>query len=70
MESKAAYIETVNKLKEVAVGRRGWVSLTAESKSCGLPKLHLKIVAEALGLDVVAGHGRLGMCASRKQGAA
>jgi hypothetical protein len=63
--NKAAYIEAVNELKEVAAGTRGWVSLTQLSKECGVSKGQLKVVAEAIGLKVNASHGRHGMTASR-----
>jgi hypothetical protein len=59
------YKIVVDQLKEVVAGTRGWMSLTQASKECGVPKLHLKIVAEALGLEV-KNHGRHGMSASRK----
>lgn len=63
--TNAAYIETVDQMKAVAAGTRGWISLTQAAKKCGLPKGHLKIVAEALGLKVQDSHGRHGMTAAR-----
>jgi hypothetical protein len=63
--NQAAYDKTVNELKEVAAGTRGWVSLTWAARECGLPKGQLKIVAEALGLEVTKSHGWYGMVASR-----
>ena len=65
--SNAAYIEAVNGMKAVAAGTRGWISLTQAARKSGLPKGHLKIVAEALGLEIEISHGRHGMTARRPQ---
>lgn len=63
--NNAAYDKAVNELKEVAAGRRGWVSLTDASRKSGERKEMLAVVAKALGLEVKASHGHNGMTAHR-----
>jgi len=63
--TNVAYVRTVNELKEVASGKRGWGSLTKAARDCGLPKEQLKIVAEALGLNA-QNHGNHGLTARRR----
>jgi len=63
-----AYDKAVNQMKEVAAGRRGWVSLTRASRECGVPKGQLRVVALALGLSVEDSHGNHGMTARRGEG--
>lgn len=63
--NKTAYNEAVDELKEVAAGRRGWVSITAKAKSADVPKRQMEIIAECLRLTVKRAHGRHGTVAVR-----
>lgn len=64
---RGEYEKAVDELRDVAAGRRGWSSITAAARKSGVPKNHLRLVAEALGLEVEESHGRHGMTAHRRR---
>ena len=63
--NQANYDQAVDAMKEIAAGKRGWISLTEHSRKCGVPKSQLAVVAKAIGLSVT-NHGNFGMTARKK----
>jgi len=61
----APFVTFCKRLAEVYTGQRGWLSLTQESRECGISKTTLQKIAEGDGL-VCANHGRYGLIARKK----
>ena len=55
-----AYETFIDQLREVAAGKRGWVSITVATRETGFDKEELCRAAVALGLNVTRSHGRHG----------
>ena len=65
MNKNQQYDATVNKLKQVVRGERGWCAIGhAVAGQCGTNVASLRIVAQSLGLNVRK-HGRHGIVASK-----